>query len=237
MLKKEAWIIKKTKAQTSKIQGALSTNSALQVYDVDVGYENRYIQASLHQLTSSELFQLDHILRKNSKTSNKKKYNTVLHLQLYDVKNCVISAVAAGQLRRIRLCKQKCLNSFIADWKSQIWSIWSFAEIRLVVTMRMLPLYSFRACLSSSLSICIQVVGLARPEPEHYFRSARRRPGPARHLKESWIWLSICLEVKPHLARAARTSADSAGKAFQTASSGVWRLPPSTSRLEIAQKF
>ena len=57
-------IIKKTKAQNKKFKELYPLTPALRVYDKLIGYENRYIQASLHQLTSSELFQLDHILQK-----------------------------------------------------------------------------------------------------------------------------------------------------------------------------
>ncbi len=57
-------IIKKTKAQNKKFKELYPLTPALKVYDKLIGYEDRYIQASLHQLTSSELFQLDHILQK-----------------------------------------------------------------------------------------------------------------------------------------------------------------------------
>ena len=63
-LEERGLIIKKTKAQNKKFKELYPLTPALRVYDKLIGYENRYIQASLHQLTSSELFQLDHILQK-----------------------------------------------------------------------------------------------------------------------------------------------------------------------------
>lgn len=63
-LEEKGLIIKKTKAQNKKFKELYPTISALKVYDKLIGYEDRYIQASLRQLTSSELFQLDHILQK-----------------------------------------------------------------------------------------------------------------------------------------------------------------------------
>ena len=57
-------IIKKTKAQNKKFKELYPTTSALKVYDKLIGFEDRYIQTKLHQLTSSELFQLEHILSK-----------------------------------------------------------------------------------------------------------------------------------------------------------------------------
>ena len=63
-LEERGLIVKKTKAQNKKFKELYPLTPALRVYDKLIGYENRYIQASLHQLTSSELFQLDHILQK-----------------------------------------------------------------------------------------------------------------------------------------------------------------------------
>ena len=63
-LEERGLIVKKTKAQNKKFKELYPLTPALKVYDKLIGYEDRYIQASLHQLTSSELFQLDHILQK-----------------------------------------------------------------------------------------------------------------------------------------------------------------------------
>ena len=57
-------IVKKTKAQNKKFKELYPTTSALKVYDKLIGFEDRYIQTKLHQLTSSELFQLQNILDK-----------------------------------------------------------------------------------------------------------------------------------------------------------------------------
>ncbi len=63
----------------------------------------------------------------------------------------------------------------------------------------------------------------ARPEPEHYFlrfmRESQERTLACSPPERPESWLSMCLEVKPHLARAARTSAwFKRRKAFQTVS-------------------
>ena len=63
-LEERALIVKKTKAQNKKFKELYPTTSALKVYDKLIGFEDRYIQTKLHQLTSSELFQLEHILSK-----------------------------------------------------------------------------------------------------------------------------------------------------------------------------
>ena len=63
-LEERGLIVKKTKAQNKKFKELYPTTSALKVYDKLIGFEDRYIQTSLRQLTSSELFQLDHILQK-----------------------------------------------------------------------------------------------------------------------------------------------------------------------------
>ena len=81
-LEERGLIIKKTKQENKKFKELYPTISALKVYDKLIGYEDRYIQTRLRQLTSSELFQLDHTYRK-FRTPNKKKYNTKqLYLQL-----------------------------------------------------------------------------------------------------------------------------------------------------------
>ena len=63
-LEERGLVIKKTKAQNKKFKELYPLTPALKVYDKLIGYENRYIQTRLRQLTSSELFQLDHILKK-----------------------------------------------------------------------------------------------------------------------------------------------------------------------------
>ena len=63
-LEERGLIVKKTKAQNKKFKELYPTTSALKVYDKLIGFEDRYIQTKLHQLTSSELFQLEHILSK-----------------------------------------------------------------------------------------------------------------------------------------------------------------------------
>lgn len=63
-LEERGLIVKKTKAQNKKFKEIYPTTSALKVYDKLIGFEDRYIQTKLHQLTSSELFQLEHILSK-----------------------------------------------------------------------------------------------------------------------------------------------------------------------------
>ncbi|EGU66701.1 MarR family winged helix-turn-helix transcriptional regulator [Streptococcus cristatus] len=63
-LEERGLIIKKTKQENKKFKELYPLTPALKVYDKLIGYEDRYIQASLHHLTSSELFQLDHILQK-----------------------------------------------------------------------------------------------------------------------------------------------------------------------------
>lgn len=63
-LEERGLIVKKTKAQNKKFKELYPTTSALKVYDKLIGFEDRYIQTKLHQLTSSELFQLKHILSK-----------------------------------------------------------------------------------------------------------------------------------------------------------------------------
>lgn len=63
-LKERGLIVKKTKAQNKKFKELYPTTSALKVYDKLIGFEDRYIQTKLHQLTSSELFQLQNILDK-----------------------------------------------------------------------------------------------------------------------------------------------------------------------------
>ncbi|KXT66568.1 MarR family winged helix-turn-helix transcriptional regulator [Streptococcus sp. DD04] len=63
-LEERGLIVKKTKAQNKKFKELYPTTSALKVYDKLIGFEDRYIQTKLHQLTSSELFQLQNILDK-----------------------------------------------------------------------------------------------------------------------------------------------------------------------------
>lgn len=63
-LEERGLIVKKTKTQNKKFKELYPTTSALKVYDKLIGFEDRYIQTKLHQLTSSELFQLEHILSK-----------------------------------------------------------------------------------------------------------------------------------------------------------------------------
>lgn len=63
-LEERGLIVKKTKAQNKKFKELYPTTSALKVYDKLIGFEDRYIQTKLHQLISSELFQLEHILSK-----------------------------------------------------------------------------------------------------------------------------------------------------------------------------
>ena len=63
-LEERGLIVKKNKAQNKKFKELYPTTSALKVYDKLIGFEDRYIQTKLHQLTSSELFQLEHILSK-----------------------------------------------------------------------------------------------------------------------------------------------------------------------------
>ena len=63
-LEERGLIVKKTKAQNKKFKEIYPTTSALKVYDKLIGFEDRYIQTKLLQLTSSELFQLEHILSK-----------------------------------------------------------------------------------------------------------------------------------------------------------------------------
>ena len=63
-LEERGLIVKKTTAQNKKFKELYPTTSALKVYDKLIGFEDRYIQTKLHQLISSELFQLEHILSK-----------------------------------------------------------------------------------------------------------------------------------------------------------------------------
>ena len=63
-LEERGLIVKKTKTQNKKFKELYPTTSALKVYDKLIGFEDRYIQTKLHQLTSSELFQLQNILDK-----------------------------------------------------------------------------------------------------------------------------------------------------------------------------
>lgn len=63
-LEERGLIVKKTKAQNKKFKELYPLTPALKVYDKLIGYEDKYIQTKLHQLTSSELFQLEHILQK-----------------------------------------------------------------------------------------------------------------------------------------------------------------------------
>lgn len=63
-LEERGLIVKKNKAQNKKFKELYPTTSALKVYDKLIGFEDRYIQTKLHQLTSSELFQLQNILDK-----------------------------------------------------------------------------------------------------------------------------------------------------------------------------
>lgn len=63
-LEERGLIVKKTKAQNKKFKELYPTTSALKVCDKLIGFEDRYIQTKLHQLTSSELFQLQNILYK-----------------------------------------------------------------------------------------------------------------------------------------------------------------------------
>ena len=94
--------------------------------------------------------------------------------------------------------------------------------------MRIDPLYSFRARFNSSLASTSKwLVGSSSTKTLFSrFIKRQKRTLACSPPDSTWIWLSICLVVKPQRARAARTSAWlRAGKAFQTASSGVWRLP------------
>lgn len=63
-LEEQGLIRKKNSYKNKKFKELYPLTPALKVYDKLIGFEDRYIQRKLHQLTSSELFQLEHILSK-----------------------------------------------------------------------------------------------------------------------------------------------------------------------------
>lgn len=63
-LEKQELISKKNKTQNKKFKELYPLTPALKLYDRLIGFEDTYIQTALHQLTSSELFQLENILTK-----------------------------------------------------------------------------------------------------------------------------------------------------------------------------
>ena len=79
-------IVKKTKQENKKFKELYPLTPALKVYDKLIGYEDRYTQASLHQLTSSELFQLDHILQKIQNSRQEEVYSCICNYVILKTK-------------------------------------------------------------------------------------------------------------------------------------------------------
>ena len=97
---------------------------------------------------------------------------------------------------------------YVNSLKSQIWSIQPIIESLVRgKLMRIDPLYSFRAV---SILLASHPSGwLARLVPRHCFtiHQGQKRTLACSPPDNTWIWLSICLVVKPQRARAAWTSA------------------------------
>lgn len=70
-LEERQLLVKKVKSQNKKFKELYPTSQALRLYDQIIGFETKYIQTVMKDLSSSQLFQLQEILDKmTSSTDN-----------------------------------------------------------------------------------------------------------------------------------------------------------------------